>query len=351
MPRLPKLQYVKFTRAKGNVYGYFDTGRKDKNGKRKYAPLGKHSAVGFMDKYLAMMGHRTRRNHTPVTVSELADKYVESPQFERLSKGTRHFYTAQLKHVHEHLGKFPITAVRKPHIRELVGNRLHKNGTRNGVLAVYGVLHSFAVEEEILDTVSPTKGIPTFKMGEHKPWPETVLQAGLEADHDRTRLSIALLYYTGARIGDMVRFRWNNIRDGVLYFRTQKTGDDMEVTLHELLIAELERTPKRGLTIVVNQDGAPMTDQVIRRELKRFTADQGEEGLVPHGLRKNAVNALLEAGCTEYEVQAITGQSLKMIAHYARKVNKRKLGKAAILKFENKTSLFKPTYKQGRKPA
>ncbi len=51
-------------------------------------------------------------------------------------------------------------------------------------------------------------------------------------------------------------------------------------------------------------------------------------------LATNAVNALLEAGCTIAEVSAITGQTHQVVEHYAAKVNRRKLGKAAIVKFE-----------------
>lgn len=351
MPRLPKLQYVKFVRSKGTVYGYFDTGKKDVAGKRIYAPLGKHSSVGFGDSYAVMLGHRSRREATPNTVTDLADRFEESAEFARLSLGTRKFYTSLLKHVRAELGEFPIRDVKRAHITEVVHNRLgEKNGTRNGFLAVYGVLHTYAQSLELVDTISPTRHVKPFKTGEHEPWPEDVLEAGLAAEHDRTRLAVALLYYTGQRIGDVVRFRWNDIREGVLSFTQQKTGKPMDVPLHSDLVAELARTPKRGITIIVNHEGQPMTPQVIRRELKKFAAAQGRE-LVPHGLRKNAVNALLEAGCTDYEVQAITGQSLQMIAHYARKVNRKKLGKAAIFKLENKAGKFKPMSKQRLKPA
>jgi site-specific recombinase XerD len=123
------------------------------------------------------------------------------------------------------------------------------------------------------------------------------------------------------------------VQDGYLRFTQQKTGKPMEVRLHAALLAELASSPRRGLTIICNQDGQPMTDQVIRRELKAFGEKHGEQ-VVPHGLRKNAVNALLEAGCTEFEVQAITGQSARMVAKYAKRVSQRKLGDAAILKME-----------------
>jgi hypothetical protein len=50
--------------------------------------------------------------------------------------------------------------------------------------------------------------------------------------------------------------------------------------------------------------------------------------VVPHGLRKNAVNTLLEVGCTVAEVSSITGQSLQMVEHYAKQINKRSWQKA-----------------------
>ena len=46
---------------------------------------------------------------------------------------------------------------------------------------------------------------------------------------------------------------------------------------------------------------------------------------------------LLEAGCTTAEVQAITGQSMQMVEHYAKQVNQKKLAASAILKWENAT--------------
>lgn len=339
MPRLPKLQFVKFIRSKGAVYGYFDTGKKDTAGKRIYAPLGKHSSVGFVDSYLAMKGHRTRRDDAPASVSDLADRYEDSAEFAQLSEGTRKFYRAQLKHVRKHLGKFPINAVKRKHVAEVVNNRLgERNGTRNGVLAVVGVLYTFARRLDLTET-RPAADIKPFKTGAHEPWPVEVLGAGLEAEHDRTRLAITLLYYTGARIGDAVAFRWSDIRDGALHYTEQKRGGRQEVPLHRNLLAELARTPKRGITIITNQLGQPMTDQVIRKELKAFAAAQGHAELVPHGLRKNAVNALLEAGCSVAEVQAITGQSFRMVEHYAKRVRRRGLGQAAIHKLEQNTKV------------
>lgn len=49
---------------------------------------------------------------------------------------------------------------------------------------------------------------------------------------------------------------------------------------------------------------------------------------------QSAVVTLLEAGCTDAEVAAITGQSRAMVEHYARLVNQEKLARSAILRWE-----------------
>lgn len=341
MRNLPQLKYVKFVRAKGSVYGYFDTGKKDAKGKRIYAPLGKHSSSGFGDRYTTLMGHRSRATSKAATINDVADRFEVSAEFAALAPNTRKFYRSLLKHIRAHLGDFPLSQVKRRHISEIVHNRLgEKNGTRNGFLAVYGVLHTYAVSIDLADGDSPSKTIKSFKTGAHEPWPEELLQAGLQAEHDRTRLAIALLYHTGQRIGDVVRFRWNWIQNGRLKFTQQKTGKAMNIRLHKDLVAELDATPKRGLTIISSYEGKPMTDQVIRRELKAFGQLHGET-VVPHGLRKNAVIALIEAGCSTGEVQSITGQSYRIVEYYARRVSQSRLSDAAILKLEQKTNVQK----------
>jgi len=52
-----------------------------------------------------------------------------------------------------------------------------------------------------------------------------------------------------------------------------------------------------------------------------------------HGLRKAASRRLAEAGCTEKEIQAITGHvSLAEVARYTRAANQKKLARSAVRK-------------------
>src|SRR5271166_4458305 len=85
--------------------------------------------------------------------------------------------------------------------------------------------------------------------------------------------------------------------------------------------------------------GCPWTSDGFRtswgKELDReIMSPLRQAGLVFHGLRKSAVVFLLEAGCTDAEVSAITGQSRQMVEHYAKQVNQNKLAAAAVLKWE-----------------
>ena len=51
-------------------------------------------------------------------------------------------------------------------------------------------------------------------------------------------------------------------------------------------------------------------------------------------MRKNAVNMLLEAGCSYAQVAAIVEMSEAMVAHYAKDVEKRRLAVAGMRKLE-----------------
>jgi integrase len=344
----PKLKYVKYVQSKGKLYAYFDTGHKS-GGKRVWAKLPPPSSVGFYDSYGVLMGHRTRRREAMHTVAYLCDDFEKSDTFRKLAMGTQKFYTSTLRRIREQLGKFPVDAVERRHVREVIENRLEGVGSKNAFRAVVGVLYKYARDRD-LTLKEPTKDIKQYKTGSHEPWPLEVLEAGLKAEHDRTRLAINLLYYTGQRIGDVCKLRWSDIREGVVFLTQQKTGKPMAIPLHSSLRAELERTERRGETVISTYEGRPMTDQVVRRELKAFCDQFGLE-LVPHGLRKNAVNALLEAGATVPEVGAITGQSFNMVEHYARRVSVIRLSQAAMEKLENASGKFKPTDKPAEEMA
>jgi len=331
--KLPKVRYTKFTRVNGKIYAYFNTGRKVA-GKAVFIPLPPYSSVGFWDSHSAAMGARTKRAQVIYTVASLADAYQRSTEFDKLSAGTRAAYASTIRKVVAEFGKFPLEAVERGLIREALDD-IPGAASRNLFVAAIGVLFKWARGRDLTDR-KPTDGIAKEKTGEHEPWPIGLLTAALSAEHDLTRLAVCLLYYSGQRIGDAVKMRWSDVRNGKLALIQQKTGKPMLVPIHSAIEAELARVDKRGLTILADEHGRPVSAGTVRKVLKAYAAEIGFAA-VPHGLRKNAVNSMLEAGCTTEEVQAITGQSAGMVAHYAKGVDQHRLGEAAILKLERRT--------------
>lgn len=333
MAKLPSLDHVKYVRAKGRIYAYFNTGRK-KDGKPIYAALPKPGSVGFLDSYTTMLGARTKREAVGYTVADMAREFEQSPAFAGNAQNTQILYSKTLRRIVQFLGKFPVNALERQHVKTVLDNEMAGPGAHNIFIAVLSSLYAWA-RDRGKASVEPTRDIGRLKIEQHQPWPDHVVEAALATDDRQIRLLVSLLYFTGQRVGDVLKMRWSDISDGVIHVVQQKTGKEVWVPLISDLEQELAETPKRAMTIVSAEDGTQLrTDQVLR-QLKRFTIAMGHK-TVTHGLRKNAVNALLEAGCSVAETAAITGQTYKLVEHYAKKINQKRMAKAAIYKLENK---------------
>lgn len=328
------IKYVKRVKARGKWYYYFDTGAV-KDGKPVMKPLPDPSSRTFGGVYAALLGHRMRRVNLGemMTVRKLSALYEKSGAFKKNKPSTQKTYSTYLRVIEHEIGNAPAANVIPKDTTAMMDKRADTPGAANLILSVMGAMYKWGRSRfHVPPTVDPTRDIEKLETGEHLPWPEHVLTAALASDNARVRLATHLLYYTAQRIGDAVKFRWSDIRDGVLYMEQQKTDKPLRIPLHRELLAELEKTPKRALTILTTVDGHSIGPQRIRIALKEHCAAFGLD-LVPHGLRKNAVIALLEAGCSIAETASISGQSFQMVEYYARLRDQGKLASAAILKW------------------
>jgi hypothetical protein len=150
--------------------------------------------------------------------------------------------------------------------------------------------------------------------------------------------------------------RWSDIDQGLIAVVQGKTDKKLWIPIHKelaTLLALLEQRLRTSLgvaatdldlrryhePILCTSRGTPWTRDGFKASLAEelnqpVMADLRTRRLVFHGLRKSAVVFLLEAGCTDAETAAITGQSRDMVEHYAKQVNQRRLAAAAILKWE-----------------
>lgn len=342
MPRRTLL-HVKRTRAKGREYLYFRTGQTDAKGKEILTPLPPLSDPGFGGSYASCMAARTRRQNSraELTVTDLCDLWEKSGKWTKprtkggYAEGTKKLYRISLDYLKSQLPTAPAGLVSREDVTLLIDRRADQPGAANSLLRTINSMYRWARQRGHV-TNDPGRDVEELETGEHEPWPQHILEAALEADDARVRLGTHLLYFAAQRIEDTVRMKGADIREDGLHVTQQKTGRTLVIRLHERLRSELARHDfGLGYIIPGAIPGKPLHQQTLRERLQTFAAGLGAK-VVPHGLRKNAVNSLLEAGCSAAETAAISGQSLAMVEHYAKARAQGALASAAILKWENR---------------
>lgn len=335
-----KLLYVHKKVAKGRTYYYFDTGQRDDRGRRILKRLPDARAHGFAAAYQAAKAQRTRAGADSGTknLDWLIRLYERSPEFKRLKPNSQRLYSRHLAYAsanlrNKHGRSAPLEIISAQNIAELRDKYAHRPGTANAIMRSLGALFHWASKAHRRYVKSNlTTGIEPLEVGEHKPWPKPLIEEAL-AD-PAIRLPVALLYFLGQRIGDTVKLGRGNVANGEIRLTQDKTGKSLIIAIHKRL-AEIIKAdvPNDQLIFMLSEKGTPVTESGLRQRIQKWAKDKGCH-VVPHGLRKNAVNALLEAKCSTAEVAAITGQSLQMIEHYAKERDQAELGRSAILKFE-----------------
>lgn len=327
------LPYVKTVRSRGRVYEYFVTGKLEA-GRPVLRRLPARADPSFGRSYAGMVAARHARENASaaITVADLVRAYQGSPKFTKRAESTQNTYVIYCRAIEAEMGAAPIADVERRDIQALVDKMQDRPGAANMTLLVLRNLFQHAVKREWVP-VDPTKDVELLEASgaTHEPWPGELLKAAL-AD-DAIGLAVALLYFTAQRIGDVCNMRWSDIQDGHVTVVQQKTGKPLDIRLHSDLAGRLAGTSHEAETIL-HLDGKPLRRDTLRDRLQRWADKQGCK-VVPHGLRKNAVNALLEAGCSVGETAAISGQSLAMVEHYSRRRDNRKMARTAIERWED----------------
>jgi integrase len=240
------------------------------------------------------------------------------------------------------IGHEPLKSLTKGHIVSVYLNRL-KTFERDNWLKTLGGLFKFAIAAQLLKS-DPTEGIKRSdksEAGSIHTWSEAEI-AQFRARHgvgSTPRLALELLLNTAQRRSDVVRLGPQHLRDEFLYVRQKKTK--MEKTDRVLRIPVLpelqqvlDRTPSGALAFLVTQQGVPFTEKGFGVRFGHWCEQAGlPEECSAHGLRKAACVRLIHAGCTLFEVQAISGhRNSAQLKPYIEKVEQERLAENAISK-------------------
>lgn len=257
----------------------------------------------------------------------LIDSYRRSPRYRNLKPRTGLDYDKHLEFFREKMGEAnPAKMQRKDVIRMRDANA-HKAYFANYSLRVIRVLMEHCVDLGWRDD-NPVRGVPELKTvkKEREPWPRELLDIYRNTCSlgTRERLVMELCVGTGQRIGDVLEMRWSDIQDGAFFVCQNKTKKELWVPILPELQSALDAASRHSVFLLTNERGSNRwsyrgASAAIRSVRERI----GAVAYDIHSWRYNAACELLEAGCSDDLIAAVTGQSPAMVQHYTRKVRQR----------------------------
>lgn len=329
------LPYLHTFRAKGRDYHYARV-----QGKRRRIRDAAGQPVapgdpGFLAAYEATVAALKRETAKPAraepatgTLGWLFEAWRRSRQFREYAEATRQLYEGIIDRDLQPFAAAPLREITPPRVVDIMDTA--PNTRANQYLAVIGSAFRWGIERELADGPSPTRGVRKRKTPDTwRSWTDAELERFEAKAGGTPYLAFMLAYYTGQRKGDILAMRWSDVQGGYICITQRKTGKELAIPVHRRLRAALDAAPRNGLTILQRADGRPYTvsgfNAVWRRAAKRHGI-----GAPFHGLRKSAVEKLLEAGASTASAASITGQTLAMVEHYAARVNQKALARRGM---------------------
>ena len=300
------------------------------------------------------------------TFRAMVEAYERSPEWAELSDKWRTECERYHRVIIMHWGELPVKSLEPRHVKALRDSYadipppnpalrtkpLEQYRSRptaaNLLVAALSSMISWGVPEGWRGD-NPAQSVRGLKGGDgYAAWPMRYVEFYQKHGKPHLWWVVATALYTGQRQGDVLSMLKSDVQDGRIQVTQAKTGERLWVPMHRDLVAVLEQmrkvqvaeeTPRLSRHLLVNSHGAPWTvdgfksswqTEMQRREFRLFK----QRRLVFHGLRKSAVNRLLEAGSTTAEVSSITSQSIQMVEHYAQQVDRGKLARSGMRKLE-----------------
>lgn len=178
---------------------------------------------------------------------------------------------------------------------------------------------------------NPASGLAKHKPERpYDPWPEWMVDA-LDTAPERVRTAARLIIGTGQRPSAAITMR-RDAFDGEWMRVTDEKGDkEMTVYCPPSLRAYLATLPNKGAHIIAKNVTQPQGYNAIAAAFGKWRESLGDraKSYSLHGLRKLAIIQLAEAGASDAEIQAVTGQNAATVAYYRSQANKRHLSKQA----------------------
>lgn len=282
----------------------------------------------FWTEYAGILSQKdTPRKVVARNFGALIDHYRKSPRYKNLKPRTGLDYDKYLDFFREIMGEANPAKMQRKDVIRLRDSNAEKAYFANYSLRVLRVLMEHCVDLGWRET-NPARGVPEIKTAktEREPWPRELLDVYRAhcALGTRERLVMELCVGTGQRIGDVLTMRWSNIENGAVWVRQSKTSKELWVPILPELQSALDVASRHSVYILTNEQGTNRWSYRGASAAVRKVREQiGAVAYDIHSWRYNAACELLEAGCGDDLIAAVTGQSPAMVQHYTKKVRQR----------------------------
>jgi len=128
-----------------------------------------------------------------------------------------------------------------------------------------------------------------------------------------------------------MKMGWQHVHGEDIDVRQEKTDTPLLIPMHPELIRALASVPRTNLTFLMTERGASFTAAGFGNWFRDRCDEAGLPQCSAHGLRKAQVTRLVNAGCSNEQIKAITGhRSDSSLAVYKRGGNQRLLARQAL---------------------
>lgn len=310
-------------------------------GKRIAVPLkGEFGSEEWLDNYnkihAEFEGRGQKKPPSPDTFADLIPRWLAT--LTDRSENTRINYVSISNKLLDWIGDQKVTNYRVRDVYDLQDTiaEMKTPAIAKRCITVLSLIFKYAKRRGLIE-INPAYKIerPTgLKKTPHRSWTDEEINLVLNNAPDHIVRNVMVLLHTGLRAGDAIKLQWSHISDdGFITLKTQKTGAEVCIPISDELAKELAR-PKRGLYLLMSKTGRPYSKRTIfSTDIRTHLRKLGIDDVPPvHGLRKNAVQRLVEDGNDYNIIAAITGQSDDMIAHYGQAYKRKKLASQAVIK-------------------
>jgi len=310
----------------------------DRHGSRRWrfrkkgfsAELGRdYGSELFIQRYEdALNGQKTRglvgaERIKPYSVNQLVALWYRSPGFLDLSSSTQKVYRGIVEKFREKHGEKPVRLMKRRHVQTILSEKADTPTAANNLRKRLIQLLDFAISLDWRGD-NPARATKPFRVGSEgfHTWNEDELAQFFKTHKPGTlaHTAVTLMLYTGAARVDAVKLGPENIRNGKIEYKRQKTrrsgGVLVSIPIHPDLAEVLAKLPT-DRPFLATLKGKERSPGGLGNLMQRWTEKAKLPHCSAHGLRKACARRLAEAGATAHEIGAVTGhKTLALVQRY-----------------------------------